>query len=137
MSLGQFIKEKRIENNLSLEQLGKKIGVSKMTISRWESGEIKNMGADKIEKLASALDVPIIALFNGFDENGDKIETEKISRIEFNNEVTSLLSKTNSVITRKDFANIVTSLLSKTNGINEQEKALLIQTLNLICSDKK
>ena len=117
MSLGQFIKEKRIENNLSLEQLGKKVGVSKMTISRWESGEIKNMGSDKIEKLALALDVPVLSLFKGFDESGNKIKTEQITIQEFTDEVTSLLNKT--------------------EGLSEQEKALLIQSLNLICSDKK
>ena len=117
MSLGQFIKEKRIENNLSLEQLGKKVGVSKMTISRWESGEIKNMGSDKIEKLALALGVPVLSLFKGFDENANKIEHEQL--------------------TRNDFAIEVLNLMTKLDDLTEQEKALLEHTINLISSYKK
>lgn len=49
------IKQLRIKNKMSLEELGSKIGTSKQTIQRYESGEIKNIPRDKIIKLASAL----------------------------------------------------------------------------------
>ena len=39
-------------------------------------------------------------------------------------------------VTKQDFAKEVVSLLNKTSGINDQEKALFVQTLNFICSDK-
>ena len=50
------IKLKRIENNLTLEELGEKIGVSKQTIQRYENGVISNIPSDKIEKLAYYLE---------------------------------------------------------------------------------
>lgn len=114
MNLGQFIKELRLKNNLTLEQLGDKVGVSKMTISRWESGEIKNMKSDKIEKLAFALGVPVISFFEGWDLDGNKIEQEQI--------------------TRKEFVKEVQILLTKFTSITIQEKGLMEQVLRIISS---
>lgn len=42
---------------MTLEELGNKVGVGKSTVRKWETGAIKNMGRDKIEKLANALGV--------------------------------------------------------------------------------
>lgn len=115
MNIGDFIKQKRIESNLTLEQLGKRVGVSKMTVLRWESGEIKNIKSDKIEKLANALGVPVIALFDGFDENGNaKNNIEQVSPQQFINEVSQLLNKT--------------------TNLTEVEKQYLLTTLNMICN---
>lgn len=55
MELNDKIKTLRNENNYTLEDLAKIIGVSPSTILRWESGEIKNLRRDKIKKLADAL----------------------------------------------------------------------------------
>lgn len=51
------IYEKRKELGLTLEYIAKQVGVSKSTVKKWESGYIKNMRRDKIEKLANALRV--------------------------------------------------------------------------------
>ncbi|MBQ5345051.1 MAG: helix-turn-helix domain-containing protein [Acidaminococcaceae bacterium] len=40
-----------------MKELGEKVGVAEGTISRWESGEIKNMRRDKIKALAKALQI--------------------------------------------------------------------------------
>lgn len=55
MKIGDRIKILRTELKISQEAVGNKIGVSKQTIQRYESGEISNIPSDKIEKLASAL----------------------------------------------------------------------------------
>lgn len=117
MNIGDFIKQKRLENNLTLEQLGKRVGVSKMTVLRWESGEIKNIKSDKIEKLANALGIPVVALFNGFDENGNKNDNVQ-------------------EVSPKEFAEEVKMLLNKTNNLTEQQKQHLLNTLNFICDDE-
>lgn len=41
---------------ITLEELGKKVGVAKATVQRYESGVIPNIPSDKIELLAEALD---------------------------------------------------------------------------------
>lgn len=43
-----LIRTKRLEKNLTMKELSKKVGVSEATISRWESGDIKNMRQNKL-----------------------------------------------------------------------------------------
>lgn len=56
-TMGDRIKRLRIENNMTLEELGNKVGVGKSTVRKWENGIIANMRRDKIAKLATALGV--------------------------------------------------------------------------------
>ena len=51
------LKQRRIELNLTMLEVAKLVGVSEATISRYESGNIKNMRRDRIEKYAKALQV--------------------------------------------------------------------------------
>lgn len=51
------IYDRRKELNLTLEDIGKAVGVSKSTVKKWESGYIKNMRRDKIVLLAEILRV--------------------------------------------------------------------------------
>lgn len=57
MTIGEKIKSLRLEKGLSLEELGKSVGVSKSTAQKWESGYIANMKRDKISLLAKVLGV--------------------------------------------------------------------------------
>ena len=56
-NMGDRIKRLRSENNMTLEELGNKVGVGKSTVRKWENGIIANMRRDKIASLASALGV--------------------------------------------------------------------------------
>ncbi len=51
------IADRRKELGLTLDELGRMVGVSKSTVKKWESGYIKNMRRDKIVLLAKALKV--------------------------------------------------------------------------------
>lgn len=42
--IGSFLKQLRIENHLTQEQLGQQIGVTNKTISRWETGVSQTKG---------------------------------------------------------------------------------------------
>ena len=57
MTLAQRIHEARISKGLTLEQLGKMIGLGKSAINKYEKGIVTNIPPDKIEALAAALDV--------------------------------------------------------------------------------
>ena len=57
MNTGEKIKLLREKHNYTLEELGKKIGVGKSTVRKWETGMIANMGRDKIAKLAEVFNV--------------------------------------------------------------------------------
>lgn len=55
MNTGDRIKQLRQQQGMTLEDLGKKVGVGKSTVRKWETGAIANMRRDKIAKLADAL----------------------------------------------------------------------------------
>ena len=57
MELSDKIKMLRVQNGLTLEEVGNIVGVGKSTVRKWESGEIANMRRDKIALLAKALHV--------------------------------------------------------------------------------
>lgn len=55
MSVGERIKERRNELNMSVEELAKKLNKNRATIYRYENGDIENMPIDVLEPLAEAL----------------------------------------------------------------------------------
>lgn len=55
MTTNTFIKQRRKELNLTLKDIATKMNVSESTISRYESGQIQNMSADKLYELANIL----------------------------------------------------------------------------------
>lgn len=55
MDIAKKIHDLRISRDLTLEQVGDYVGVSKATVLKWESGKIKNMRRDKIVRLAEIL----------------------------------------------------------------------------------
>ena len=70
LSMGERIKMLRIQNNLTLEQVGQKVGVGKSTVRKWETGMIANMKRDKIYALAEALHTTPAYLM-GWEENSN------------------------------------------------------------------
>lgn len=62
------IHDRRKELNLTLEDIGKAVGVSKSTVKKWESGFIKNMRRDKIILLAKILEVSPIDILKSSEK---------------------------------------------------------------------
>lgn len=55
MTVGERIKEKREACDMTLEELSKHVGVSRQTLSRYETGVIKGVPSDKLELIAQTL----------------------------------------------------------------------------------
>lgn len=53
--MDSIIKKRRKELNITLEEIGDYVGVSKATVQRWETGNIANMRRDRIKKLSEIL----------------------------------------------------------------------------------
>ena len=117
MNLGQFLREKRMEKGLTMKELGEKIGKDKTFIYRLEKNNVKSLKHDVMEPLANALDIPVIALFDGFDENGNATEVEQISR--------------------KDLFLEVRDLLNKNDTLSDQQKEHILNTVKFFCDDEK
>lgn len=76
MDFYEKIKALRLQRGMSLQAVGDIVGVGKSTVRKWENGDIKNMGRDKIELLAKALGVEPGYLM-GWDE-GESNEEKPI-----------------------------------------------------------
>ena len=57
MEVNEIIFCRRRELGLTLEEIAVKVGVSKSTVKKWETGYIKNMRCDKMLLLADALKI--------------------------------------------------------------------------------
>jgi len=75
MGLKENIKNRRLELNLTLEDVSKKLSISKPTLQRYESGVISNIPSDKIERLATILETTPAYLM-GWEEK--KTETKSL-----------------------------------------------------------
>lgn len=62
--LGSRIKQLRLQAGLSKAALARRVGVSDVTISYWESGTIKQIGHERLMSLTSALDCSIRQLLD-------------------------------------------------------------------------
>lgn len=67
MNISNFIKTRRTELGLTMKAVADFVGVSEGTISRWESGEIKNMKRNKIAKLSQVLKISPMELMGEFE----------------------------------------------------------------------
>ena len=81
------IKKRRLELGLTLQEVADKVGVTKATVMRWETGAIENMRRDKVDKLATALNVSPLAImdlevdyaFKGINDTDIIVEVPKKS----------------------------------------------------------
>ena len=76
MDMKEIIRNRRKELGLTLEEVGKRVGVSRATVMRWETGEIKNLGRDKIATLAAALQVSPEYLLGWTDDPNIRMTTD-------------------------------------------------------------
>ena len=59
MTMGDRIHYLRTNLGLTLQELGDKVGVGASTVRKWETGYIKTLRTDKMQKLADALDTTV------------------------------------------------------------------------------
>ena len=69
VEIGKRIHEKRTECQLTMEQLGNKIGVSKSTINKWEKGQVESISRTHIEALSKVFGCNPAWLMNFHDSS--------------------------------------------------------------------
>ena len=68
-----FLAEWRGKRRLTQEQLGKRVGVEKMTVSRWERG-VASLNINVMQALADTLDIaPVDLFYHPDDPNLDSL----------------------------------------------------------------
>jgi len=70
MDIGAKLKQRRLDEKMSAEELAKRLGVSKTTIYRYEKGEIAKVPTETLEKISKILNTSP-AYFMGWSETSD------------------------------------------------------------------
>ena len=93
--IGEIIKLRRSELNLTLEDIGNAVGVGKSTVKKWENGFISNMKRDKIALLADILQVSPLTFITGeitpVSDNNDKKRKDSTNISKLDNQEQQLL----------------------------------------------
>lgn len=79
MNANELIKQRRKELNLTQKEVANCVGVSEATVSRWESGDIANMGRDKIALLSKVLNISP-SIIAGYDEDISSYSDDKLDK---------------------------------------------------------
>jgi transcriptional regulator with XRE-family HTH domain len=75
MTLGEKIRKRRIELNMTMDDLGNAIGVQRSAINKYEKGIITDLKRSTLQALANALGVsPLYLLEEDEDEDRDRLE---------------------------------------------------------------
>lgn len=62
MTMGEYIKQLRIEKGLSRAKLGEMVGVERAAVSKWENGSVENIKRSTIKRLSDIFNVSPCAL---------------------------------------------------------------------------
>lgn len=75
-TMGERIRQKRLEHNMTMEELGAKLNVQKAAINKWENGSVENIKRSSIKKMAEMFECSPAWLM-GFDDvtNGEGDES--------------------------------------------------------------
>ena len=77
---GEFIYQKRKQQGLTQEELGRKLGVTNKAVSKWEVGETVPE-VTMLEPLASALNVSVDELLTQKEKNKEEKKTIKLNKL--------------------------------------------------------
>ena len=131
-SIGKLIKRKRLEKGLTLEQVAKKVGVGKSTVSKWERGAILNMKKDKLDALSLILDIDPLVFIYGNEEILNTKENEQITQEDFEKEIYTLLSKHARIkFNYSTWLFLTNKLLNNVVNLDDKQKQQIISYLEL------
>ena len=97
MTMGERIRILRKEHKMSMDELGKYLGVGKSAILKYEKGQVENLPRSTIERMAILFGVSpsYLMCFDQWEENSDALsdEVKLIERIQvkWGKEVVALL----------------------------------------------
>lgn len=88
--IGEFLKEQRIKNNLTQDELASKLYVSRYVISKWERG-IRIPSTDYLTKLSTILNINVTDILNGGIVNKENLNKVTIDIIKYQDKKIKLL----------------------------------------------
>lgn len=64
MSIGKYIRQRREDLEITQQMLADRVGVSKSAVSRWETGDIANMGISNLKAVSKVLNINPLDIIN-------------------------------------------------------------------------
>lgn len=122
MNIGQRIKERRKELNLSVDDVANKLNKNRATVYRYESNEIENLPLNILEPLAKVLKTTPAVLMGWQKEESIKEETQ-LSTINLSQEEKTILENFNKLndLGKKEATKRVSELTEINKYINDNE----------------
>ena len=80
-SIGNYIREKRMKNGWTQEQLAEKLEVASKTVSNWENGNFSSIKNENLDKLSKVFQVSVGEIYLGKDMVGLDEESKQILSI--------------------------------------------------------
>ena len=132
MKLEDYLKSRRLELGLTLNDVAERVGVASSTVSRWEQGDIKNMKRNRVTKYAEALQIDPSVIM-GWDEPVDLKKTAETIRasVELSDSEKEMISNLRLLDDdmRKSFADRVRQYADAIRNLNDAKEK--IKKLNL------
>lgn len=123
------IKNRRLELNLTLEEVASMVGVTKATVQRWESGLIENMKRDKIALLAKALNTtPVFIL--GLDNNPN-------ANYGVNNGIIGNNNQNNNIHNGKQLTPIQNAIVTVCSALSEKQQGDVLSYATTLLNESK
>ncbi|MCQ2400677.1 MAG: helix-turn-helix domain-containing protein [Lachnospiraceae bacterium] len=141
MDIGLRIKSLRTERDMTLEELGNKVGVGKSTVRKWENGMIANMRRDKIAVLANALNCSPAYLMGWTDDplpNSVLCAGGKLPEadIKYHEAVAYTIRKLEELATLKDAQNL-NHLVQLYDRLDDIDKGKIIERMETMLEGEK
>lgn len=98
MTMGEYIKQLRTEREWSQDELGKKVGVNRAAVQKWEKGSVENIKRTTIKKLSDVFGVSPCDLMKWDEEPEQKINPINLIKEKYGSdtyELIELFSKLN------------------------------------------
>ncbi len=81
MDIGFRMRNRRQQLGLTLEEVAKSVGISRQTMSRYETGIIGNIPSDKIEAVALALETTPAYLMGWEEAEEEELDNQLVSML--------------------------------------------------------
>jgi len=116
MTIGSRIKSAREAKGFTLEELARRLGMNRSTLSRYETGAIAGIPSDSIERIADALDVTPAYLMGWEESDADSYDEihDALDALRRDPELRTLLSAS-AGLTREDL-NMVIAMVRRLRG---------------------
>ncbi len=120
MDIGGKLKQRRIEEKISAEELANKLGVSKSTIYRYEKGEIAKVPTETLEKISKILNTSP-AYFMGWSDIPNNTKSDIVVIYDKLNQIRQekVLNFASNQLAEQEQENTVSSIFSKKEDDNE------------------